>query len=64
MTRISIIWFFTLVVCSTTFGADAVLKMNAKEWKYLDTGAAPEENWFSADFDDSNWKSAVLHPQR
>ena len=57
MTRISMIWFFTLVVCSTTFGADAILRMNAKEWKYLDTGAAPEENWFSADFDDSQWKS-------
>lgn len=57
MTRISTICFFSLLACSTTFAADAVLEMNAKEWKYLDTGEDPGHSWSSIDFDDSNWKS-------
>ena len=28
-------------------------------WNYLDTGAEPESNWKSLNFDDTNWKSGI-----
>lgn len=57
MIRISTICIFACVACSMTFADNVVLKMGAKEWKYLDTGDDPGEKWSTTDFDDSKWKS-------
>lgn len=40
-----------------TFAAEPVLEMKAKDWKYLDTGKEPAEDWASVDFSDDEWKS-------
>ena len=46
----------TVAVCQIT-AEERILKMGAKEWKYLDTAEGPAKEWYKADFDDSKWKS-------
>ena len=52
----------TLLILTFTAGlgrADdsEILKIDAKEWKYLDDGKDPPKDWHSQKFDDSKWKS-------
>ena len=44
-------------VASSASAEEKLLELGAKEWKYLDTGDDPGNDWNKAEFDDSKWKS-------
>lgn len=44
-------------VCQATAAEQAVLKMGAEDWKYLDTAEGPSGQWQAEEFDDSAWKT-------
>ena len=45
-----------LCACPPAFGADELLSMG-EQWKYSDSGTAPDESWTQSNFDDKQWKS-------
>lgn len=56
MKRLSFLCALVVLPCPSVLAADAVLEMEAKDWKYLDTSEAPGKDWATPDFDDSDWE--------
>ena len=57
MFRFGLAIVLAVLVCGSCLAADSVLKMESKDWKYLDTGKDPGQDWTKSEFDDSQWKS-------
>ena len=50
-----------LILPAGLTGAEEILVPAGEqtEWRYLESGAAPGENWNSSDFDDSGWRKGT-----
>ncbi len=42
---------------SSAFAKEALVEMESEGWKYHDGVETPAEDWYSAEFDDSEWES-------
>ncbi|MBG69669.1 MAG: hypothetical protein CMN06_06025 [Roseibacillus sp.] len=59
--RISFCALACLILPAGLTGAEEILVPAGEqtEWRYLESGAAPGENWNSSDFDDSGWRKGT-----